>query len=308
MVGRVVDRLPRDDADGDHRKERERADDGDPHRPGRPVERARCEEALVAGRVELERDQLPLRPCAREQAADEEQERRRPTSPRSRAPSRSTASPPGACSAGRRARSGAGRRRQHDDRRRQQQQAAAGEEPGRPRSHESGRTSVTTIAPGRTSRHREAVRRRRAPAPLDTRPPASGVEARAGEPVSPPSAGERSLDLVHLGAVGREVAGPERRLGELEVGVRVLDEARDVGRQPAAGRRRPAAGVGGRTGRSRTARARARRRAGDGPGPPPCAASSSVQRLGQRRPQTMVVGLATTIRWNSGNADEVDWR
>ena len=89
--------------------------------------------------------------------------------------------------------------------------------------------------------------------------------------------------------------------------VRVVDEAGDVRREAAVGR-----GVSD-AGRRRTVPASA-----DGPGvgdgvgrragASPCRASSRFSASPSESPHTIVVGLATTIFWNSGSADEVDCR
>jgi hypothetical protein len=121
---------------------------------------------------------------------------------------------------------------------------------------------------------------------------------------------EGSLDESDLHAVAGEVAVTKRRLGEFEMGVRVLDEARHVGRQCRAGVGaavplgrgvgvEPGAGVGPGVGVG----------VGDGAGAPLSSAASSRRSASPRvSAQTTWRGDATTMRVNSGNADPVDCR
>ena len=313
-VGGVVDRLPGDDADGDDRQQREQPDDGDRTVPGAP---SRSGAARAGPRRRRRRAAIAIR-WRSAQAPDQQAAERASTSPATTPPTddrqhhRGDGAPntsvligpprafwsPSAWAARRPAPAAPGGRRPRGT---PASPSSHGERPDE-RDDERARQIAVPSAGG-------AVRRVRRPR-SGARPPASRrSRLRAGDPVSPPRACERSSTLSISVAVGREVAAPERRLGELEVGVRVVDQPRHVGRQPAARRRRrprrrDGPGVGGRTRASGVGPGLGRRRRA----PPPCAASSRSAPRPACRPQTTVVGLATTIRWNSGNADEVDWR
>ena len=278
--------------------------------PGRTREvRRGALQPVLGGRLERDRDPLALRPGPDERARDE-QHQHRPASP----PTISASSPRRRRPEHERAHGPAervleaGQRRQHQDRPGDEQEPAAREEPEQAeRPGRRAAASVTTTAPSDDRPPAEAQPRRADRRGRRRRPPAvtGDGDHGAGLPGQLAEARERRLDLVDLLAVGREVAVAERRLGELEVGVRVVDEAVDVGRQLAAGRRR---------GRRARGRGRARRRPwGRGVGrgrraPGPAARAARRAPRAAMSPQTMVVGLATMIFWNSGNAAEVDCR
>ena len=184
--------------------------------------------------------------------------------------------------------------------------------PGTPRGRAaqvSGRTSVTTTAPRDRRPERQAAGAASWPAGArgDGRR-GHGARLGAGDPVSWPRASERRLDVVHLRPVRREVAvlaAPSGRARSARSRTRPAPPRRSAARRPAAAS--AAASPTVRAWRSdpgwASDRGSARRRARR-PGRP----SSRFRASPSGPAPDDVVGLATTIRWNSGNADEVDWR
>ena len=135
----------------------------------------------------------------------------------------------------------ADRRRQHDDR--QQRRATMP-----PRTRKAARASGQVAGVG--ERDQQRARQRRPAASRRGAGRRSRRWARASPGASDLESLERRLDERDLRAVAGEVAVAERRLGELEVGVGVVDQARHVGRQA----RRPARRSASRTGRRAMAR------------------------------------------------------
>ena len=180
------------------------------------------------------------------------------------------------------------RPRGHHDRQRGRQQV-----PPRTRNAASARTHVA-------GRARITEQRAASPAPQLMAP---GWPTAGRRSVPAGRAVERRLDRARSPRRSRQVAGAQGRLRQLVVPVRVLDQRRDVagsgvGHAGRAGRR-------GRRGRGRrrprTRRRRGRRRRRRRPPPRPRAGGAAPSpSVGA---QTTLRGEATTIRWNSGNAD-----
>ena len=291
--------------------QREQPDEAIATHAGRAVEvHCRRQDPLLGGRVERDLDQLSLRPRPEQQADDEQRDAaRQPADEQREQRGRGRPEHERAHRVAERVLE-ARRRRQHEDRPGHEASPPPARKPARPnaqddgpdeRDHERAADRRAPSAGGRPVRPPLASRR-----PGPTAPDAE-VMAAGWPPVSGPRARERGLDLVHLRPVRREVAGPERRLGGLEVGVGVLHEARDVGRQPGVGRRRAAVARGDGPGVA-TGRLGGRRGVGDGPAARLGLRAAASGPRASESPQTIVVGRRHDDLLELRERRGVDWR